>query len=192
MKIPKFLYVILLLALTVSACSDKKDAGVSLEQVKYNNNKKSYPGTKMDSAQAINAIISQKTQELLDLAVLYSSGNKDTDIDSVVCTQMKGYFYKPDSLTFKRLMKDIDSIKPNKAKLTNLEVYEDFIKTDTLNYAKFQVEYLDRNNSILSISEKKAQYILVPYPVKFKKEFKFYFINFYNPLKDSTSAGVIK
>lgn len=170
----------------------KEEAPPSLEQVKYNNNQKSYPSTKMDSAQAINLITKQKIQELLDLSVLYSSGKKDTEIDSVVYAQMESYFYKPDSLTFRPLFKELESLKVTKAKVQNIEVYKKTFKTDTLDYAKFDVEYFNNHRPLGKFS-RDAQYILHSAPIKFKREFKFYFLNFYKaPPNDSILSGVTK
>ncbi len=82
----------------------------------------------MDSMQAINSITKQKVQELLDLSTLYLSGNRNTEIDTVIYSQMESYFHKPDSLTFKRLFKELDSMKVRSVKVNNLNVYKEFYK----------------------------------------------------------------
>lgn len=192
-RINNFLiFAIMLLAL--AACNNKKTEVSDLETLRNSNNKKSYPAVKMDSAQAINFITKQKVQELLDLSTLYLSGNKNTEIDTVIYSQMGSYFHKPDSTTFKKLFRELDSLKVKSVKVNNLSVYKDYYKNDTLDYAKFNVEYFDDKNRSLGTFEKNAQYILMSTPIKFKKEFKFYFLNFYSsPLKkDSTSVGVTK
>ncbi len=190
----KHLNIILILLITffaVTAC--KKEPELSLETVKYNNNKKSYPENKMDSAQAINAITKQKVQEVIDLSILYSSGNRDTEIDSAMYSQILGYFHKPDSTTLKPLLSELDSLKVKNAKISNLKVIERIHKKDTLNFAKFSVDYLDASKKVIATKEREAQYILMSAPKQFKKEFKFYFLNFYNkPLNDSTSVGVTR
>lgn len=193
-KITNFLIFAIML-LILAACNDKKSTELSdLEKLRNSNNRKSYPAVQMDSAQAINFITKQKVQELLDLSTLYLSGNKNTEIDTVIYSQMESYFHKPDSLTFKNLFHELDSLKVRSIKVNNLSVYKDFYKTDTLDYAKFNVEYFDGKNKSLGTFEKNAQYILISAPIKFKKEFKFYFLNFYSapPKKDSTSVGVTK
>ncbi|SFZ91221.1 hypothetical protein [Chryseobacterium limigenitum] len=180
--------------LALAACNNKKTEVSDLETLRNSNNKKSYPAVQMDSAQAINFITKQKVQELLDLSTLYLSGNKNTEIDTVIYSQMGSYFHKPDSTTFKKLFRELDSLKVKSVKVNNLSVYKDYYKNDTLDYAKFNVEYFDDKNRSLGTFEKNAQYILMSAPIKFKKEFKFYFLNFYSsPLKkDSTSVGVTK
>lgn len=192
-KINIFLIINILL-LSFIACNDKKTEVSDLEKLRNSNNTNSYPAVQMDSTQAINSITKQKVQELFDLSTLYLSGNKNTEIDTLIYTQMESYFYKPDSLTFKKLFKELDSLKVKNVKVKNLEVYKEFYKKDTLDFAKFNVEYYDDKNKPIGNFERNAQYILLSAPIKFKKEFKFYFLNFYSkPLKkDSTSVGVTK
>lgn len=195
MKILINLLIAAITLFTVAACNEKNQSEISdLEKLRNSNNKKSYPAVQMDSAQAINFITKQKVQELLDLSTLYLSGNKNTEIDTVIYSQMKSYFHKPDSLTFKKLFRELDSLNVKSIKVNNLSVYKDYYESDTLDYAKFNVEYFDAKNKSLGIFEKNAQYILISAPIKFKKEFKFYFLDFYTnpPQKDSTAVGVTK
>ncbi|CAM2960613.1 hypothetical protein DRF59_02660 [Chryseobacterium flavum] len=190
-RINNFL-VFAVLSLVIFACNKKTEIS-DLEKLRNSNNTKSYPAVQMDSMQAINSITKQKVQELLDLSTLYLSGNRNTEIDTVIYSQMQSYFHKPDSLTFKRLFTELDSLKVRSVKVNNLNVYKEFYKKDTLDYARFNVEYFDDKNKSLGSFEKNAQYILLSTP-KLKKEFKFYFLDFYSrPLvKDSTSLGVTK
>ncbi|WP_326981964.1 hypothetical protein VUJ46_17275 [Chryseobacterium sp. MYb264] len=190
-RINKFLPFIFSLIILVSCNNNKTTPQVSdLDKLRNSNN----PAVQMDSMQAINSITKQKVQELLDLSTLYLSGKRDTEIDTVIYSQMEGYFHKPDSTTFKNLFREMDSLKAKSVKVNKLEVYKDYDKKDTLDFAKFNVEYFDGKNKSLGTFEKNAQYILMSTP-KVNKEFKFYFLNFYSkPLvkKDSTSVGVTK
>lgn len=180
-RINNFLIFTILLVL-LAACNKKTEVS-DLDKLRNSNNEKSYPAVQMDSMQAINSITKQKVQELLDLSTLYLSGNRNTEIDTVIYSQMESYFHKPDSLTFKRLIKELDSMKVKSVKVNNLNVYKEFYKKDTLDYAKFNVEYFDSKNKSLGSFEKNAQYILLS-TSKLKKEFKFYFLDFYSkPLK---------
>ncbi|RNA60710.1 hypothetical protein D1631_01555 [Chryseobacterium nematophagum] len=191
-RINSFLIFSVLLVLFVS-CNNKKSEVSDLEKLRNSNNAKTYPAVQMDSAQAINFITKQKVQELLDLSTLYLSGNRNTEIDSAIYSQMESYFHKPDSVTFKNLFKEMDSLKVKTVKVNNLEVYKDYYKKDTLDFAKFSVEYFDNKNKSLGSFNRNAQYILLSTP-NTNKEFKFFFLNFYStPLKkDSTSIGVTK
>ncbi|MDC8106392.1 MULTISPECIES: hypothetical protein [Chryseobacterium] len=192
-RINKFLIALLLITAFIS-CNNKKSEVSDLDKLRNSNNTKTYPAVQMDSMQAINSITKQKVQELLDLSTLYLSGKRNTEIDTVIYSQMESYFHKPDSLTFKNLFRELDSLKVKSVKVNNLEVHKDFYKKDTLDYAKFNVEYFDDKNRSLGTFEKNAQYTLMSKPIKFKKEFKFYFLKFYSsPVKkDSTSVGVTK
>ncbi|MBP0612096.1 hypothetical protein J8J42_03430 [Chryseobacterium sp. cx-311] len=191
-KITRLILICVLLS-AVFACK-KETPNLSLEQVKYNTNKSSYPSTKMDSAQAINKITKQKVREVLELSILYKAGKQDTDIDSALYNQILGYFYKPDSLTVRNLLNELDSLQVGNARIGSFEVTERYFKKDTLNFARFDVQYYDRNNLPVGTFAREAQYVLVPAEIRFKKEFKFYFLNFYQQpiLKDSTSSGVTR
>ena len=93
MKIINNLLVLAVMLFSLASCS-KKNAEISdLDKLRNSNNRKTYPAVQMDSAQAINFITKQKVQELLDLSTLYLSGNKDTEIDTVIYSQMESYFY---------------------------------------------------------------------------------------------------
>lgn len=191
-RINKFL-IFAVLFLAFVSCNNKKTEVSDLDKLRNSTNVKSYPAVQMDSMQAINSITKQKVQELLDLSTLYLSGNRNTEIDTVIFSQMESYFHKPDSLTFKKLLRELDSLKVKSVKVNSLNVYKEFYKKDTLDYAKFNLEYFDVKNKSLGTFEKNAQYILLSTPM-IKKEFKFYFLDFYStPLKkDSTSVGVTK
>jgi hypothetical protein len=192
MKTSNIFYLFLIIALLFS-CKKKTEEVSDLDTLRNSSNKKTYPSTKLDSVQAINAITLQKTQAVFDLSSLYLSGNRNTEIDSLTYAQIQYYFYKPDSLTLKPLFKELESLKVKTAKVNALEIYDVYYKKDTLNFAKFNVEYFDVNKKSLGSVERKSQYILVPAPKKFKKEFKFYFLDFFSkPLNDSISLGVTK
>ena len=182
-----------LLLITLS-CNKENTQKSDLETVRNNNNIKSYPVTKMDSVQAITSITKQKIQEVLDLSTLYTSGNRDTEIDSVIYGQiMKSYFIAQDSTKLSSLLWQLDSLKVKTAKVGSIAVSKEIMDKDTFDYAQFSVEYFDLNNRSIGVFEKNAQYVLKRSPVQFKKEFKFYFVNFDSrPKKDSTSVGVTK
>ena len=160
----------------------------SLETIRNANNRITYSKAKLDSLQAINVITSQKIQDLLDLSTLYTSGNKDTEIDSVIYTQMQAHFMTKDSNNLKPLLKEMDSLKVRFAKVNNLKTTKSVIQKDTLDFANFDVEYYDKKRTYITTVNRKAQYMLKASPVKFQKEFKFYFNNFYKAESDSTKT----
>ena len=190
----KFLLVIIL-GFAVFSCKQNEQNTVSdLDKLRNSNNRKTYPAVQMDSAQAINSITKQKIQELLDLSTLYISGSRNTKIDTLIYSQMQSYFQKTDSTTFNTLFRELDSLKVETVKVGKVNVKQEIKNQDTLDFAQFDVEYFDRKNRSIGSYEKNAQYTLVSKPIKFKKEFKFYFLNFYSSpaKKDSTSVGVTR
>lgn len=194
MKIINKLWIFALMMLALTSCKKEEQTISDLEKLRNSSNQKTYPAVQMDSVQVINGITTLKVEQLLELTTLYLSGSRNTEIDTTIYSQMQGYFHKPDSLTFKPLFKELESLKVKSVKVNNLKVYKEVQNQDTLDLAKFNVEYFDGKNKSIGTFEKNAQYTLISKPKKFKKEFQFYFVNFYqNPLKkDSTSVGVTR
>lgn len=195
MKILNKLWIFVLMMCLFSSCKKENQQTISdLDKLRNSSNQKTYPAVQMDSTKVINDITTQKVQQLLELSTLYLSGNRNTEIDTTIYSQMQGYFHKPDSLTFKPLFKELESLKVKSVKVNNLKVYKEIQNQDTLDLAKFNVEYFDSKNKSIGKFEKNAQYTLISKPQKFKKEFQFYFVNFYQKSlkKDSTSVGVTK
>ena len=76
------IFTLILALMTIIAC--KKEQTISdIDVLRNGNNEDVYSTTKLDSAQAIASITQQKLQELYDISALYSSGNKNTAIDSL-------------------------------------------------------------------------------------------------------------
>lgn len=193
LKLNKNLLLTLFVAATAVLSCTKKEEVSDLDKLRKNNNVKTYPVTKMDSTQAITNITTQKVQELLDLSTLYTSGNGDTEIDSVIYAQMESYFAEPDSTKIKPILAQIDSLKAESAKVGKLSVNKQIRKKDTIDYATFDIEYFGKDKKSLGTFNRNASFVLKLNPVKFKKEFKFYFLNFDFKLpKDSTSSGVTR
>lgn len=179
---------------SMASCNKKYEGDTTINDVKYKNNRNTIPSIKMDSAQAINTITKQKIQDLLDLSTLYISGNKDTEIDSVIYAQMQSYFLKPDSLQLKPLFKDLDSLKVRYANINKLSIQRQIVGKDTFDIAKFNVEYFNNKKLFIGSYERDAQYVLKSVPTKANNEFKFYFKNFYDELnkkEDSIKTIII-
>lgn len=190
--IRNFLFLTILLGVTLVACKKKEETPQVSDLEKLRNTENI--SVQMDSAQAINAITKQKVQDVLDLSTLYLSGNKKTEIDKAIYAKIEKYFEKSDSVTFQPLFKELESLQVKKIKVSNINVFKQIKENDTLDFAKFNVEYLDAKNKSIGIFERNAQYILVSKPEQKNKEFRFYFLKFYSelPAKDSTSVGVTK
>lgn len=180
-------------SISIISCNKKYEGESNINDVKYKNNRNTIPSAKMDSAQAINIITKQKIQDLLDLSTLYISGNKDTEIDSVIYAQMQSYFLKTDSTQLKPLFKDLDSLKVRYASINNLNIERKITEKDTFDVAKFSVEYYNSKKAFIGSYERNAEYVLKSTPAKDNNEFKFYFKNFYTDLikkKDTASSQI--
>ncbi|OCK51950.1 hypothetical protein BA768_14625 [Chryseobacterium sp. CBo1] len=189
--INNILFLTILLGIIMIACKKEETNSISdLEKLRNTEN----ISVQMDSAQAINAITMQKVQDVLDLSTLYLSGNKNTEIDTAIYSKIEKYFQKSDSVTFQGLFKELESLKVKKVKVSNINVFKSIKDKDTLDYAKFNVEYIGDKNKSIGNFERSAQYTLVSKAKEKNKEFKFYFIKFYSdaPEKDSTSVGVTR
>ena len=184
-----FSFVIFAIALI----SCKKEQPLSeIDVLRNGNNEDVYPSAKLDSAQAIASITQQKLQELYDISTLYSSGNKNTAVDTLNYNQIQGYFLKKDSANVKNLLKELDSLKVKNVKVKNLEIKSEIRGKDTLDFANYTVEYKNKEQKLIAEINKKSLYKLQKTATNSKKEFKFYFVEVDVEEKDSVSSGVIK
>jgi len=190
-SIHKIIFFSTVLLLGLQSCK-KEEAISDIDLLRNGNNLDVYPTTKLDSAQAIASITQQKLQELYDISALYSSGNKNTAIDSLNYNQIQGYFVKKDSNNIKGLLQELDSLKVKNVKVKNLTINTEIKGKDTLDFALYTVEYKDREQRTIGEFNKKSQYKLQKSPINFKKEFKFYFVEIDVKSKDSLSSGVTK
>ena len=165
-KIYYWILGLTIITATVISCNKKYEGDEnSIEVIRNANNNGTYSKTKLDSLQAINLITTQKVQDLLDLSALYTSGNKDTEIDSVIYTQMQAHFLSRDSNNLKPLLKEMDSLRVRYAKVSKLATSKSVHEKDTLDFATFDVEYYDKSKTYITTVNRKAQYLLKASPV---------------------------
>ena len=184
------IFALVILAIALISC--KKEQPLSEIDLLRNGNEDVYSSTKLDSAQAIASITQQKLQELYDISALYSSGNKNTAVDTLNYNQIQGYFLKKDSANVKNLLKELDSLKVKNVKVKNLQISSEIKGKDTLDFANYTVEYKNKEQKTLGEVNKKSQYKLQKSSANSKKEFKFYFVEVDVKEKDSVSNGVTK
>lgn len=184
------IFCLLIFAIAIVSC--KKEQPNSEIDILRHGNGDVYSSTKLDSTQAIASITQQKLQELYDISALYSSGNKNTAVDTLNYNQIQGYFLKSDSANVKKLLKELDSLKVKNVKVKNLETKSEIKGKDTLDYAMYTVEYRNRDQKNIGEFNKKSQYKFLKSPTNPKKEFKFYFVKVDVPEKDSTSVAKTK
>ena len=190
MKINKnLIFSFFIIIIAILACKKENTELPDIDKIKNGNN----APVKLDSTQALTGITKQKLQELYDISALYTSGNRNTAIDSLNYRQIQGYFIKKDSGNVTNLFKELDSLRVRYVKIKNVEISTEIKEKDTLDFAKYTVEYRNSEQKSLGEFTKKSQYDLIKKPVKFKNEFKFYFVKIDVPeKKDSISSGVIK
>ena len=184
------IFALVILAIALISC--KKEQPLSEIDLLRNGNEDVYSSTKLDSAQAIASITQQKLQELYDISALYSSGNKNTAVDTLNYNQIQGYFLKKDSANVKNLLNELDSLKVKNVKVKNLQISSEIKGKDTLDFANYTVEYKNKEQKTLGEVNKKSQYKLQKSSANSKKEFKFYFVEVDVKEKDSVSTGVTK
>lgn len=188
MKINKnLLFSFFIIAIGVLSCK-KENTQSDIDKLREATNS----NVSIDSTQAIASITRQKLQELYDISALYTSGNRNTAIDSLNYRQIQGYFIKKDSGNVTNLFKELDSLKVRYVKIKNVEISTEIKEKDTLDFAKYTVEYRNSEQKSLGEFTKKSQYDLIKKTGKIKNEFKFYFVSIDIPEKDSISSGVIK
>ena len=157
-KLSYWILSITIITATIISCNKKYEGDEnSIEVIRNANNNGTYSKTKLDSLQAINLITTQKVQDLLDLSALYTSGNKDTEIDSVIYTQMQAHFLSKDSSNLTPLLKEMDSLKVKFAKVSKLTTSKTVKEKDTLDFATFDVEYYDKSKTYITTVNRKAQ-----------------------------------
>ncbi|WP_407482161.1 hypothetical protein [Elizabethkingia meningoseptica] len=187
----------LIIIIAIIACKEEKYTGKnSIETVKYNNNATTFSPIELDSVQTINNITALKLQEVYDLATNYAAGNKDSDIDITLYNQIQEYFEKPDSAKIHPFIKELDSLKARFVKINDVTTFKHVTSKDTLDYAKYKMDYYNKDRKYLGYQNKEVHYVMKEVPAiekKFKREFKFYFVDFRGPArKDSILSGKAK
>ncbi len=172
---------IILLVLCLFNCKENTKTPSDLEMLRNSQNTTAYPARQLDSAEVIRSITHQKLQEVMDLSSVYLSGKRNTKIDSAILEQLHSYFLHSDSLSLKTLFREMDSLKVKSAKISDVSIQKVVHKTkkDSISIAKFNVVYRDKSGNSFGAFPRESTYTLVSAPVRFQKEFKFYFLDFF-------------
>ncbi|MDR1876914.1 MAG: hypothetical protein LBQ84_04755 [Flavobacteriaceae bacterium] len=185
MRIKYIIQIIILSLIIFLACKKEnyfhgeKDPTV----IKGYNNENYYASAKMDSIEVISHITAQKLQEVYDLAILATENKSNQDIDTLLLSQLQGYFPKGDTIYMLKIINNLDSLhaKYVKIELEKQAANDSIILNDSIGKARFKIHYYDKNKRYFSTEEKQANYILKKNPEKFKAEFKFYFSSLGKP-----------
>ena len=154
-----------------------------IDKIKNGNN----APVKLDSTQALTGITKQKLQELYDISALYTSGNRNTAIDSLNYRQIQGYFIKKDSGNVTNLFKELDSLKVRYVKIKNVEII--VVNTCFEYWLLLHFKYSKKQFSDCDQTQKELEKVFKGY----QKTGKFYKQenNIYNQLKDKLPDAVI-
>ena len=162
--------------------------------IKEYRNEASTLNTKMDSVEAINAISKQKLREFYELSALASSNN-DSVVQDILVTQLRSYFSKEetpevDSLLVYLRKKNVQIISIAKFNI----LQNDSLTADTIKRADYTLNLFNKDKNLIESVNRTSVFVLKQEPIKFKREFKFYFktLNFINDSvqKENISSGV--
>lgn len=188
MKI-KYIFQITLLGFIIFFVTCKKDkyyeGDKDPQKIKGYKNENYYTSGEMDSLQAISHITAQKLQEVYDLAILAAENKSNRDIDTLLLSQLQGYFPKEDTIYVSKIVNGLDSLKVKfvKIELDKKSLADSAALRDSIGTVRFKIYFYDKNKKFFSTQNKQANYILKRNPKKFKSEFKFYFSSIGNPEK---------
>ncbi len=188
MKIKYITTVILtILIICFTACKKGKyyEGEKDPDKIKEYNNEYYYASGKMDLVETISHITAQKLQEVYDLSILAAENKTNKDIDTILLSQLRGYFPKGDTIYIQKMVHIMDSlqVKYVKIELEKRNIPDSVILNDSIGKIQFKAHFYDKNKKYFLTQEKQASYILKKNPEKFKKEFKFYFSAIGNPEK---------
>lgn len=134
----------------------------------------------LDSIKAIQLITNQKLQEVYDLGLLYVHNNKDSELDSILFNQMDSYFATKDTIQITNLLNEIRNSKSHYIKISQNEKFlKDSTENDSIFYSKFLIKFYSKDKQYIHSKNKFVEYVLKKNPTKFRGEFKFYFIQFF-------------
>ncbi len=156
-----------------------------LDKIKEYNNEYYSASEKMNLTESISHITAQKLQEIYDLSILAAENKSNKDIDTVLISQLRGYFSKRDTTYVYKIINTLDSLQAKyvKIELEKQNTPDSIILKDSIGNIQFRVHFYDKNKKYFSTQETQAHYILKRNPEKFKKEFKFYFSSIGNTEK---------
>ena len=147
----------------------------NLEEIKTYKNDASTLNTRMDSAQAIDFISKQKLREFYELSTL-AINSKDSVVSHMLWEQLKTYFPKNGSIEISSIL---DEMKAKNVKFASIEGLNiepnDSLKLDTIKRIHYTVNYFAENKKLIESKQRISVAVLKQEPIKFKREFKFYF-----------------
>ena len=190
-KIAQFSMLMLISVWIIFSCKDDKYKGdYNPEAIKGYKNEASTVSSKMDSLEAINFITKQKLREFYELSAL-ASNTSDTVVDSLLRDQLLSYFPKKDTTEIYPLLRDLAAKKVTYTSVTKFAIIpNDSITPDSIKKIAYSINYFNADKKLIETSNRVGIFVLKQAPIKFKREFKFYFTTL-NQKKDSIQKDTI-
>ena len=166
------------------------------EVIKGYKNESSTVNTKMDSIEAINFISKRKLREFYELSALASSNN-DSVVQDLLLTQLRSYFSADNSSEVDTLLNRLKSKNVHFVSIGKFNIIQnDSITPDTIKRADYALNLFNKDKKLIEVLNRTSVFVLKQEPIKFKREFKFYFKTLSQEKdsiqKDTISSGVIK
>lgn len=150
--------------------------------------------TKMDSLEAVNFISKQKLREFYELSALASSNN-DSVVQNLLLTQLRSYFSNDQLDEVDTLLLYLNKKNVQFASITKFNIIpNDSLTADTIKRANYVLNLFNKDRKLVESLNRRSEFVLKQEPIKFKREFKFYFktLNLVNDSvqNDTISSGV--
>lgn len=166
------------------------------EVIKGYKNESSTVNTKMDSIEAINFISKRKLREFYELSALASSNN-DSVVQDLLINQLRSYFSADNSSEVDTLLNRLKAKNVHFVSIGKFNIIpNDSITPDTIKRADYALNLFNKDKKLVEVLNRTSVFVLKQEPIKFKREFKFYFKTLSQEKdsiqKDTISSGVIK
>ena len=164
--------------------------------IKGYKNESSTLNTKMDSIEAVNFISKQKLREFYELSAL-ASNNNDSIVQDLLITQLRTYFSTDNLDEVDSLLVHLKRKNIHFASIAKFDIIpNDSLMPDTIKRANYILNLFDKDRKLVESMNRRSEFVLKQEPIKFKREFKFYFktLNLVNDSiqKDTISSGVTR
>ncbi|MBF0597772.1 hypothetical protein [Faecalibacter rhinopitheci] len=191
------LCIILSICLINSCKNDTTyDGDYNPEVIKGYKNDASTLNTKMDSIEAVNYISKKKLKEFYELSALASSNN-DSVLQEHLVAQLRSFFSINQLDEVDTLLVQLKRKNVHFASIAKFNIIpNDSLTPDTIKRADYTLNLFNKNKKLVETVNRTSVFVLKQEPIKFKREFKFYFktLNYINDSiqNDTISSGVIR
>jgi hypothetical protein len=158
--------------------------------IKEYRNEASTVNTKMDSLEAIDFISKQKLREFFELSAL-ASNNNDSVVHDILVNQLRSYFMKDNTPEVDTLLNQFQKNNIHFISITKFNLIQnDSLMPDTIKRADYTLNMFNKDKKLVESVNRTSVFVLKQEPIKFKREFKFYFKTL-NLINDSVQNEII-